>query len=174
MTSITRNAQDVEVVEKARELMLVDNSKQARACWNTMVLNKTPQDEFMLSVYNAVSDAMYNAGGAVESKYRFADHCIDDLLQFLQEDDANTIEKWIEGDERYREDADGSIMIYNSDLTEWLNESLENLELVNECAQEYGIESKDFDLIKLLQMSQGRYIEQLYYAIASALKKLND
>jgi len=68
-------------------------------------------------------------------------------------------------EEYLQESAQNNVDIYNYDLINWLSEHLNRIESVNETVQEYGIDSKNFDLIQVISMTQARFIETIYFTI---------
>lgn len=56
--------------------------------------------------------------------------------------------------------ADSNVSIYNSDLWDWARD---NEEYVEQAVNEFGIDSKDFDLIRLFQQGQYLYNSEYMY-----------
>ena len=73
--------------------------------------------------------------------------------------------------EEYRaEIVDGYVDIDNKELTDWLNNSIYNVESCNEAAEEYGSD-KNIDIIDRIKQGQYWAIDQVYAAILSLLAK---
>ena len=54
-------------------------------------------------------------------------------------------------------------------LFQWLADN--NQEYVNEAVQEFGIESKDFDITKIVKMGQYKHIDNIYSSIVNLLSE---
>lgn len=65
--------------------------------------------------------------------------------------------------DRIHDIADGNVDIYTKDLIDWLHESSDAIEYVEEAVSEFGIDSKNFDLIKLFQSGQYLMYERELY-----------
>lgn len=88
------------------------------------------------------------------------------LMQKLTDYEIETIDDV----EEYRaEIVDGEVDFSNYSLYQWLADN--NQEYVNEAVSEFGIESKDFDITKLVQMGQYKHIDNIYTCIVNLLSE---
>ena len=64
--------------------------------------------------------------------------------------------------------------VYNSELLQWLASHLERAGYVDEAVQEYGIGTKDFDLMSCIGLGQLREKEEVLSIVRSYLERKAD
>lgn len=90
--------------------------------------------------------------------------------------DFNDLIDFLEDDYRYISDkiserADSMVEIYNYELRKW---SVNNYDWIESAADEFGIDSKNFDYHKLIQMAQYSFYQTGLNDVLIAFKKFID
>ena len=125
---------------------------------------KSEEKENNKEVFNTLLNIIYDTGKGTDFDYTTLSNAVDDILDYLEEDNTHDIETY--QDNRIYEDIDNHIDVYNHDLLKWVSDNLYNMEYVDNAIADQQATT----LSQALMQGQSEAIREIYQELINNLK----
>jgi hypothetical protein len=155
---MTNNTQTLKTMQSLFEVKTKDNEEKT-----IYTCLKTEEKENNKEIYDILLNIIYDTGKGTNFDYTTLLNAVDDILDYLEEDQDNTPETYQE--ERIYQDIENHVDIYNYDLLTWLSSNLYNMEYVDNILAD----QQTTTLSQALMQAQSEAMREIYQELLNNL-----